>query len=581
MSNRSYLFLLLLLFGGVHGATTLQMTKHKTGTASLLMKRLMNQNGTTETVSRRRYGVRGVSSIVTGSSSVPSSSATSQTQNKTTSVAKGAELDQSTASAVEGAGSTSASAGSSSSFSVISSFSSSDNTGATGETTSAADTSSSSITRPSSSVQLSSAIPSGSSSTSSATSPTSTTTTESSSDANSSSSAPSLGSSSSSAGSATSQVPSSSSATDSSSQLATSTSSAAQTEGTVASLDWTSSNGTQYTVDVTVGSDILPVVVDTGSAIIFTSSTCTTDSITISSSQFWVATSSCSSCSSSNMAVAESVNLPSGCSQWSLTYGKGSTTGCLYNTSIVVGGYSLPNYELLGVSEINSDFAADSSYMSGIWGVGLNISSINSDPTPVNLLYQQKQIASPMVGFYLARDEDSSSSELTLGDISSSQWADQSKQVTLSKVSTSNGLYQVQMDAIVVGGSSVPGSENADVYLDTGTTYILVPQSMLLPIYGSLGAGTYYAYGDNYLLPCTSNATTPTLSIAFGGIQFEVDYQDLITGPVESGSDLCYGSIQSFPDQDMWLFGDAFLHNVYHAVNTNTGAVTIYGLNSA
>lgn len=107
----------------------------------------------------------------------------------------------------------------------------------------------------------------------------------------------------------------------------------------------------------------------------------------------------------------------------------------------------------------------------------------------MDILSQLGMISTPEVGFYLTRTE--SGSELVFGsphnkyakdkmtgktgaDLVFSPHADQSKKVTLPKVTTDDGLYRVTMDGFVSHGYMVQSSkgsvnmENIEVILDTG-----------------------------------------------------------------------------------------------------------------
>ncbi|EAL18874.1 hypothetical protein CNBI1350 [Cryptococcus deneoformans B-3501A] len=324
-------------------------------------------------------------------------------------------------------------------------------------------------------------------------------------------------------------------------------------------------NAIVYTIDVTIGDGgtTLPVLVDTGSA------------------DIWIAASKCENCRAASM-VDSGLILPEGCKEEDKGYGSGSVKGCLVNTNITIGTYELEQFHVLAASDSQG---FDGSYMSGIFGLAMNKSSINNQATPMDILSQLGMISTPEVGFYLTRTE--SGSELVFGSPHNNPHADQSKKVTLPKVTTDDGLYRVTMDGFVSHGYMVQSSkgsvnmENIEVILDTGTSDIRVPEDMLLPIYAALGNGTYYSdtmTGD-LVVPCNNNDDA-ALALQFEGQQFSLSWQDLIANPSSTDANYCYCRIQASPSEisDYLIVGSIFFHNVYHVINTDTGNTTLYGL---
>ncbi|OWZ47843.1 endopeptidase [Cryptococcus neoformans] len=324
-------------------------------------------------------------------------------------------------------------------------------------------------------------------------------------------------------------------------------------------------NAIVYTIDVTIGDGgiTLPVLVDTGSA------------------DIWIAASECENCTAASM-VDSGLTLPVGCEEEDKGYGSGSVKGCLVNIDIIIGTYELEQFHVLAASDSQG---FDGTYMSGIFGLAMNKSSINNQATPMDTLSQLGMISTPEVGFYLTRTE--SGSELVFGSPHNNPHADQNKKVTLPKITTGDGLYRVTMDGFVSHGYMVQSSngsismENIEVILDTGTSDIRVPEDMLLPIYAALGNGTYYfdTMTGDLVVPCNSNDDA-ALALQFHGQQFSLSWQDLIANPSSTDANYCYCRIQASPSDisDYLIVGSIFFHNIYHVINTDTGDTTLYGL---
>ncbi|OCF61416.1 hypothetical protein L486_01064 [Kwoniella mangroviensis CBS 10435] len=318
--------------------------------------------------------------------------------------------------------------------------------------------------------------------------------------------------------------------------------------------------GTIYTIDVTVDGVELPVHIDTGS------------------SQFWAAHDSCRECKLNGMTTINTA-LPSDCQGDNLitiTYAMGWVKGCHVNTSIALGEDTLQSYPVLAVIEAGGGTEQLGGYYSGLIGLASAGLNQNDIPTVVSALYKQGSIQQPIVGFYLPRASDNQESEITFGDPATSEYADGSKVVYLSRQGGQNENYIVRMDSFVVGSETI--SQGTDCYLDTGSSGIAVPQNVLEQVYET-------AYGLNSANstespPCQAPSSNSGVWVTFGGQGFEIPYQDLV---YQNDDGTCGALITSYSGDvsNIWLFGDSFLHNVYHSVNVETGEVELFGLKNA
>ncbi|WVR00093.1 hypothetical protein IAU59_007235 [Kwoniella sp. CBS 9459] len=325
-------------------------------------------------------------------------------------------------------------------------------------------------------------------------------------------------------------------------------------------LDGQTSGGLTYTVEVRLnGGPNMSVIVDTGS------------------NQFWVPSTTCASCEAGGM-MNSSLVAPEGCSEISLIYGIGTVNGCMESTTFQVGEYTVNILDVLAVTHLDEDMQWQGEFMSGIWGMARDQSTPDGGLTAVSLMYQQGLIKSPTVGFYLARDEDGNRSEMTIGDVHALPYTNTDRQVTLQSTNSSYDLYHITLDSVEVNGKVL--RHDRPVIIDTGSTSIATPEPLIDDIYSALfdGAAVKYAENQRYMVPCEpmSNAT---VSLTFGGMSFGMNAVDLIGPKVEEGDDWCYGRfIPAFEGLDSMVVGDAFLHNVYHTVNVQTGEVTFYDL---
>ncbi|KAI6204774.1 hypothetical protein M3Y94_00715600 [Aphelenchoides besseyi] len=88
--------------------------------------------------------------------------------------------------------------------------------------------------------------------------------------------------------------------------------------------------------------------------------------------------------------------------------------------------------------------------------------------------------------------------------------------------------------------------------VDTGTSYIEVPKSLIDPIVQNIGAEKM---GDYYVVPCDSQVT---LKFAIGGVMYKVNEEQLILN--QGYGTKCVLAIRSSGDE-MLILGDAFFRS--------------------
>ncbi|KAK6902753.1 hypothetical protein I203_108012 [Kwoniella mangroviensis CBS 8507] len=301
-------------------------------------------------------------------------------------------------------------------------------------------------------------------------------------------------------------------------------------------------DGSGYTVDMVIDGILMPIHVDTGS------------------SQLWVAHKSCQTCVSAGMTYIDA-DLPEGCTgKEKIEYAAGIISGCLVNTSVSLCEYALGDYAVLAATQVSEEIATNGELYSGTLGL--------ADDKLTN-----------SGGFYLAgKNRNDTESKMVLGGSSSSSHAPDKDPIILTRATQEDGMHVVDLADVSIGEKSIAMDQVA--VLDTGSIGIGMPSSVSQDKFKDI-------YGENKdedggkKVSCQSpNSNTTSMIFAFGNKQFGVMYDDLISKPDEDG--LCWalvGTYQGVDDSDKkWVLGDAFLQNVYHTVNLETGEVKIFEL---
>ncbi|WRT66963.1 uncharacterized protein IL334_003928 [Kwoniella shivajii] len=318
--------------------------------------------------------------------------------------------------------------------------------------------------------------------------------------------------------------------------------------------------GAAYTVQMVIDGILLDIHVDTGS------------------SQLWAAHKSCENCVSGKMTVIDT-EIPDDCSdQVKIQYATGSVSGCLVNTTISLGQHTLESYPLLVATDISAEIAANGDIYSGTFGLASDSLTNSGSPPVLSQLYKDNKIGSPEVSFYLPRQTASefAQSGMFIGDPARTQYADITNFAVLSRAGNNDGLYAVKMDSISVDGKAITFDQVA--VLDTGSAGIGYPSSlsgsMMPAIYGELEAEAGGAK-----VSCTASSDDLSLRFQFEGKNFPVRYENLVSKP--DGDGKCWALVGTYQSdsEDKWILGNAFLHNVYHSINIDSGEVKIFALN--
>jgi len=133
-------------------------------------------------------------------------------------------------------------------------------------------------------------------------------------------------------------------------------------------------------------------------------------------------------------------------------------------------------------------------------------------------------------------------------------------------------------------GTTINLGSNNMVAVDTGTTLIGGPESIIESIYAAIPGSERMtgAYANYYQYPCTS---TIDLRITFGSYEIAIGDADFNLGRYSSDDSMCTGAVyiqglsSSSPVQ--WIVGDTALKNVYSVYRFNPPAVGFAALPGA
>ncbi|KAF8181701.1 aspartic peptidase domain-containing protein [Mycena galopus ATCC 62051] len=311
-------------------------------------------------------------------------------------------------------------------------------------------------------------------------------------------------------------------------------------------------------VNMTFGSQTLPMLFDTGSSELWVMSTYYTGSLSgdlyykIGASTTWT---------------------PISGYTYSVNYGTASSdsAGVVGTDKVSMGGITVTSAAL---GAANS--GTPSTVRAGIVGMPRGSMTVkNSAGTSIHENTFMQNIAStlpaPIFAAYLPWGTGAAASSIDFGYIDATKYTG-----TLSTVPLKSSAYWAfNSTSYYVNGvqHSVTSTTNGEAIIDTGTTLLRVYPEIASTFY----AGVTGAYQDSgvWVFPC-STTTFPSLTLDVGGVQasviHEIDFGYWTT--LSNGTEICEGGIQ-VESSSLMIFGEIFLASNYVVFNDAAGTIQI------
>ncbi|KAK7203448.1 aspartic peptidase domain-containing protein [Myxozyma melibiosi] len=348
------------------------------------------------------------------------------------------------------------------------------------------------------------------------------------------------------------------------------------------SLDNSVDQGT-YLTTVSLGTPAqnITVLVDTGSSDLWVQSSSSSDCSTVSNYCTTYGTYS-ESDSSTASALSDSDD-----DTFSITYADSSSASGVYLTdTITVGSSSVSDFTFAVASNTSSDL--------GVLGIGFTTNEAAAE-TYENLparLASDGVIQSNAYSLWL-NSLESDEGNLLFGGIDTAKFSGelQTIDITASHGSTYTSFLVTITDIAYntsAGVNSTLSEDSISVVLDSGTTYAVLPKTVIESIVSAIGSGTYDDDYGLYTIDCTYQDSSDAVVLTFndGGATLSVPLSELVV-PLEyssEGSTLCAVGIQSYTDDDStsegistttYILGDAFLRAGYIVYDLTNKQISI------
>ena len=246
---------------------------------------------------------------------------------------------------------------------------------------------------------------------------------------------------------------------------------------------------------------------------------------------------------------------------WSITYGdQSSASGNVYTDNVDVGGTTVTAQAVEAAQTVSAEFVSGGN--DGLLGLGFSsINTVTPDKQNTFFTNAESMLDAPLFTANLKKGQPGN---YNFGYIDNSEYTGQ---ISYTTVDNSQGFWGYTTDSYTVaGGSAVTGSIQS--IADTGTTLLLVDDSVVSAYYGQVQGSSNSQSDGGYIFPCS--ATLPDISFTIGSYTGTVPGSYINYAPAsESGS--CFGGIQSNSGIGFSIFGDIWLKSQFVVFDDASG----------
>lgn len=300
---------------------------------------------------------------------------------------------------------------------------------------------------------------------------------------------------------------------------------------------------TAYMIPITLGGNTVMVNLDTGSSDLWAFSNLQPSSQT----------------TGHNLYVPNPANAMAGYS-WNVTYLDGSAAyGSVYKDSVTLGGSTFTGIAVEAAQSASSSFVtAAYDGMLGLAFDALNTVKPQSQKTLFSAI--MNQLPSKLFTSTLKHNAPGS---YDFGFVDTTKYTGA---ITYSNVDTSNGWWQTSFQGYSVGSGAAVAQTFAGV-VDTGTTLMVLPSTMVSAYYKQVTGATYSTDYAAWIYPCT--AALPNFNLIVNGAVATVPGSLMTYGPIDYVGN-CYGGLQQNDNLGVAILGDIFIKSQFIVYDQST-----------
>lgn len=241
---------------------------------------------------------------------------------------------------------------------------------------------------------------------------------------------------------------------------------------------------------------------------------------------------------------------------WKIRYGDGSgASGDVYTDDVEVGGITVKGQAVELASKVSSQFLQDPDN-DGL--LGLAFSSINTVQPKPQTTWFDTAVAQGLFAknLFTVDLKQGAPGTYDFGYIDSSKYTGK---ITYTDINESQGFWEFTGTGYGVGDGNFQ-EQDIDAIADTGTTLLLMDDSIVEDYYSQVDGAEVDQQQGGYVFPCS--AQLPDMILGIGSGQATISGSLMSLGAVSRGSSSCFGGLQSNQGVGLSIYGDIFLKAV-------------------
>ncbi|KAM0334967.1 hypothetical protein ACHAQA_000001 [Verticillium albo-atrum] len=243
---------------------------------------------------------------------------------------------------------------------------------------------------------------------------------------------------------------------------------------------------------------------------------------------------------------------------WSISYGDGSSSsGDVYLDTVTVGGLTVKQQAVENARKVSSSFTSDP--LDGL--LGLAFSSINTVSPKKQLTFFDNAKSSLNSPLFTADLKHNANGKYNFGFIDSTAFKGS---IAYTDVDNTDGFWAWTSTGYQVGSAAFKSTPITGI-ADTGTTLLLLPNSVVAAYYAKVSGARYDSTQGGYTFSCT--ASLPAFVFGVEASRITIPGSFINFAPIDDSGSVCFGGIQRNTGLDFSIFGDVALKAAFVVFN--------------
>ncbi|XP_053523881.1 cathepsin E [Artibeus jamaicensis] len=264
-----------------------------------------------------------------------------------------------------------------------------------------------------------------------------------------------------------------------------------------------------------------------------------------------------------------------------IQYGTGSLSGVIGADHISYAHFLwVFSYQVEGLTVVGQQFGESvtepgqtfvKAEFDGILGLGYPSLAVGGVTPVFDNMMTQNLVDVPMFSVYMSSDpEGGAGGELIFGGYDHSHFSGSLNWVPVTK----QGYWQITLDTIQVGSTTMFCSEGCQAIVDTGTSLLTGPSGDIRQLQKAIGAKPV---DGEYAVECDNLNVMPDVIFTINGVPYILQPTAYTLVDFVDGMQLCLSGFQGLdmqpPSGPLWILGDVFIRQFYSVFDRGNNRV--------